>query len=219
MQGTAEFHDQIAHARLEQAQGVFDDPTALDTTVHMLNAHPAPGQRLIGPFLLGRQLVAARFPGRHEDLDLGQRKRQKAQVLQELAPRGQGIRRGVGQALIMDVAGGGLTQKQNREGRVDQQEIFHGMTPFLAAITARLFSRSLGAVDPPFGAVMGKRGGAGRVGATAAGKLETGSGGSKAAAASADMPKRSAKAASVREGVSPKAVSAAWSTGSSTCSH
>jgi hypothetical protein len=32
MQGTAEFHDQIAETCLPQADAVFDDPTALDTT-------------------------------------------------------------------------------------------------------------------------------------------------------------------------------------------
>jgi len=228
MQGTAEFHDQIPQARLEQAQGVFDDATALDTTVHMLNAHPTAGQRVIGRFLLLRQLLFAGFLGRHQDLDLGQRKGQKAQVLQELAPGGQGIGGGVGEALIMEAAVGGLTEEQNRERRIDQQQIFHGMALLLAAITARLLSGILGTPDPPLGPIMSKRGGAGGAGtptaggagATAAGELETGSaGGSKAAAASAETPNRSAKAVSVRDGVSPKAVSAAWSTGSSTCSH
>jgi len=71
------------------------------------------------------------------------------------------------------------------------------MTPFLAAITARLFSRILGAADPPFGPVMGKRGAADGAGATAGEETETdAAGGSKAAAASADTPKRSATAAS-----------------------
>lgn len=220
MQGTAEFHDQIPQARFEQAQGVFDDATALDTTIHMLNAHPAPGQRAIGRFLLTRELLFAGFLGRHQDLDLGQRKGQKAQVLQKLAPGGQGIGGGVGEALIVDAALGGLTEEQNRERRIDQQQIFHGMALLLAAITARLLSGILGAPDPPLGPIMGKRGGTGRTGASATGELGSSSaGGSKAAAASTETPKRSANAVSVRAGVSPKAVSAVWSTGSSRCSH
>ena len=96
MQGTAEFHDQIPQASFEQAQGVFDDATALDTTIDMLNAHPATGHRVISRLLLGRQRVATGLLGRHEDLDLGQREGQKAQVLQELAPGRQGIGGGVG---------------------------------------------------------------------------------------------------------------------------
>ena len=47
----------------------------------------------------------------------------------------------------MDVASGSLTQKQNREGSIDQQEILHSVALFLAAITARLLSRILGAAD------------------------------------------------------------------------
>jgi hypothetical protein len=38
-------------------------------------------QRLVRPLLLRRELLAAGFLGRHEDLHLGQRKRQEAQIL------------------------------------------------------------------------------------------------------------------------------------------
>jgi len=37
MQGTAEFHHDIADALLPQADPVFDDATALHTTVDMLD--------------------------------------------------------------------------------------------------------------------------------------------------------------------------------------
>ena len=49
MQGTTDFHHQIADALLPQADPVFDDATALDTTIDMLNPQPAVGERLIGP--------------------------------------------------------------------------------------------------------------------------------------------------------------------------
>ena len=52
----------------------------------------------------------------------------------------------------------GRTQKQDSEEGIDEQDIFDGVVLFLAALTFRLFSRVLGADDPPFGAVMGKRG-------------------------------------------------------------
>jgi hypothetical protein len=41
VQGTAEFHHQITNARLPQTDPVFDDATAFDATVHMLDAEPA----------------------------------------------------------------------------------------------------------------------------------------------------------------------------------
>ena len=48
MQGTTDFHDQIADALFPQPEPVFDDATALDTTVDMLNAQSAIVQGLIG---------------------------------------------------------------------------------------------------------------------------------------------------------------------------
>jgi hypothetical protein len=81
MQGTTEFHDQIADAVLPQTEPVFHHATTLHATVDMLDPQPTVMQGLVGPLLLHRQLLAAWFLGRHEDLDLGQRKREKAQIL------------------------------------------------------------------------------------------------------------------------------------------
>jgi hypothetical protein len=41
MQGTAEFHDQIADTFLPQADAVFDDATALHAAVDMFDPQPA----------------------------------------------------------------------------------------------------------------------------------------------------------------------------------
>ncbi len=57
MQGTAEFHHQIADALLPQADAVFHDATALDTAVDMLDPQPALVERLVGQLLLQRQLL------------------------------------------------------------------------------------------------------------------------------------------------------------------
>ena len=81
MQGTAEFHHQIANALFPQADPIFHNATTLDTAVDMLDPQPTVVQGLVGPFLLQRQLLAAGFLGRHEDLDLGERKREEAQIL------------------------------------------------------------------------------------------------------------------------------------------
>src|SRR5438093_6711342 len=87
VQGTAEFHYQITDALLPQADPVFHDATTFDTAIDMLDPQPTLVQRLVGSVLLPRQLLAAGFLRRHEDLHLGERKRQEAQILQEPAPR------------------------------------------------------------------------------------------------------------------------------------
>ena len=81
MQGTAEFHHEIADTVLPQSDPVFDDAAALDTPVDMLDPQPTLVQRLVGQLLLQRQLLAAGFLGRHEDLYVGQREGEEAQIL------------------------------------------------------------------------------------------------------------------------------------------
>jgi hypothetical protein len=58
----------------------------------------------------------------------------------------------------MDTAAMGIAQKEDDEQGIDEQDIFDGVIFFLAAITCGLFSRVLGADDPPFRPVMGKGG-------------------------------------------------------------
>jgi hypothetical protein len=48
MQGTTEFHGQIADTRLPEADAVFDEATALDTAVVMLDPQPTLVQGLVG---------------------------------------------------------------------------------------------------------------------------------------------------------------------------
>ena len=155
-QGTAPCHHPITDAFLPQADAVLHDTAAVDTAVAMLNPSPTSVQGQIGPLLLSCQLLAAWFLGGHEDLDLGQRERQKAQVLQEPASRRQRIRRGIHNGLIMGAAAIGVAQEEDEKQGVDEQDIFHRVVFFLAAITIGLFSRVLGADDAPFRPVMGK---------------------------------------------------------------
>ena len=81
MQGTAEFHHDIADALLPEADPVFDNATALDTAVHVLDPQPTVMQGLVGPLLFQGEFLTTGFLGGHEDLDLGQRKREEAQIL------------------------------------------------------------------------------------------------------------------------------------------
>jgi hypothetical protein len=66
-------------------------PAALDATVDRLDPQPTLVKCLVRLLLLQGELLAAWFLAGHEDLHLGQRERQEAQILQELAPRRQGI--------------------------------------------------------------------------------------------------------------------------------
>jgi len=81
VQRTAEFHHEVTAPLLPQADAVFDHATALDTAVHTLNPQPPLVQRLVRHVLFPRQLLATRFLGRHAALHLGQRERQKAEIL------------------------------------------------------------------------------------------------------------------------------------------
>ena len=51
MQGTADFHHAIPDVLLPQADPVFDDATALDTAVDMLDSQSAGVEHLIGSLL------------------------------------------------------------------------------------------------------------------------------------------------------------------------
>ena len=61
MQGTADFHHEIADALLPQADPVFDDATALDAAVDMLDPQPTLVERLVGSLLRPRELLARGF--------------------------------------------------------------------------------------------------------------------------------------------------------------
>src|SRR5262249_62385239 len=95
--------------------------------------------RLVGQVLLQGQLPTAVLLRWHEDLHVGQRERQEAQILQQPTPSREGVGGGLRDAQIMGTAAVGVAQKEDEEERIDQQDIFDGMVPFLATITLRLF--------------------------------------------------------------------------------
>src|SRR2546429_4980432 len=132
----------------------------------MLDPQPPLVERLVHPLLLQGQLLTAWLLRRHEDLHLRERERQEAQILQQPTPSREWVGGGLSNAQIMDTAAVGVAQKEDDEESIDEQDIFHGMVFFLAAITRRLFSRVLGADDAPFRPVMGKRGAAGAAAGT-----------------------------------------------------
>ena len=113
-------------------------------------------QSLVRPLLRSCEVCAARLLGRHEDLHLWERESQEAQILQAPAPRGQGRGRRLGKPLVVDVAFTGVTEKEDREEGIHEQDVFDGMVFCLAALTCCLFRRVLGTDDTPFRPVMGK---------------------------------------------------------------
>ena len=206
VQGTTEFHHQITDSLLPQADPVLHDATALDTAVDMLDAQPTVVQGLVGPLLCQGEVLAAGFLGRHEDHHLRERERQEPQILQEPTSRWQGIRRGVPNGLIMRAAAIRVTEKKDDKEGIDEQDIFHCVVFFLAAITRGLFRRVLGADDPPFRPGMGKRGDTGGAGGTAPPGVgsSSASGVITVAASASETSKRCAKAVRERAGASPR---------------
>jgi hypothetical protein len=57
MQGTADFHDDIADALLPQPEPIFDDAATLDTPVDMLDPQPTLVPSLVCNGLLPRVLL------------------------------------------------------------------------------------------------------------------------------------------------------------------
>ena len=121
----------------------------------------------------------------------------------------------------MDAAAVGVTEKEDREEGIDQQDVFDRVVFFLAAITRGLCRRVLGADDAPLGAVMGKRGEAGAAVGTATPGVgsSSASGVTTVAASASETPKRCAKAVRERAGASPRVRRAASKTGKRTWIH
>jgi hypothetical protein len=208
MQRTADFHDQIADARLPKTVRVVDDATALHAAVDVLDAHATARNAPVRSFLRGCEFPAPRLLGRHDHLDVRQRKRQDPKILEQAAARGQGVKRSIRHSLIVDAAGRGLTAQENGQHGVNEQDVFSRVARFLAAIIARLLSRILGTSEAPFGAIMPNRGeiGAG-AGPPPGGPAGTGGasvGPTRAAASASAIPMRVANSAKDRLGASPR---------------
>src|SRR5712692_1384749 len=213
VQGTTEFHHQIADALLPQTDPVFHHATTLHTTVHMLDPEPPLVERLVGPLLLHGQLRTAWLLRRHQALHLREREGQEAQILQQPTPGRKRVGGGLRDAQIMGTAAVGVAQKEDDEQRIHEQDIFDRVVLFLPAITVGLFNRVVGADDAPFRPVMGKRGDAGAAPGTATTGAGSSNGVTMVAASVSETPSRCARAVRERVGASPRARSAASNTG------
>ena len=223
VQRTANFHDPIADAGLVQAVGVVNNAAALDATVDMCAAHAAAGDAPLRPLLGAGQGTAPRLAGGPDDLHLVERERQEAQIVEPATPRGSGRRGGIGQPLLMGAPGIGVTEQEEREYRVDQQHVVPRRAFSLAAITARLRNRILGALETPCGAILAKRGetgaGAGAPLGESAGVGGPAGGTMRAAASASATPMRWAHSAQDRLGASPSGRRVACRSVNQTCIH
>jgi hypothetical protein len=221
MQRTTDVHDQVANPRLPETADVVDHAAARHAAGDVLDAHAATCDASIGGFLAAREGSASWLPGWHDDLDLGERERQDAQILKQPTARGSGIGGGLGNPLVVGTTRVGRTQEEDREYGVDPQHIVHRGALFLAALTARLLRRLLGTPETPCGAIMPTRG---DVGAGAAASGSDALGGSctdttSALASASVTPRRVASSVMDRVGVSPSARSVACRIRNRTCIH
>jgi hypothetical protein len=120
----------------------------------------------------------------------------------------------------MDTTTIGVTEQEDAEQSMHEQDIVDGVVFGLAALTRGLCSSVVGADDAPCGAVMGTRGVSGV--ATGAAATEVGSASNALtteAASASETPSRWARAVRERAGASPRARSAASRVGRRTWSH
>lgn len=214
MQGTADFHHHVAHPVFPHPDGLFEHAAAFDTAMDMFDAYPSPCHRAVVRLLFGGQLVPAWFLGWLKDLHALQREPLQAQVLQQLTPRRQRIRRRIRHTCVVDAARSGLAQEHDAQRGIDQQEVLQPRPFFLAALPRLLCSRVCGARDGALGAVMTQRGATAGVGAC------TASDGANTEGQSAtSLPREWRKASRPRQGASPKVRKAFRNTGRKTCIH
>ena len=117
----------------------------------------------------------------------------------------------------MGTAAIGVTEKEDEERGIHEQDVFDRVVFFLPTIIVGLFSRVLGADDASFGPVMGKRGASDVAsGAATLGADSTSNAPTKEAAAASAPPKRWARAVRERAGASPRVRRAASSAGKRT---
>src|SRR5215510_12077039 len=86
VQGATERHHHITNTFFPQTHAVFDDTTALDTAVDMLDPQPPLVEHLVGQVLLQGELRTAGLLRRHKDLYCREREGQEAQILQQPTP-------------------------------------------------------------------------------------------------------------------------------------
>lgn len=105
--------------------------------------------------LLWCELTAFRFPERAGMTDTRQEIAKKTEVIDQFAVWWQWIGCSISNRLVVNASFIGVTQEQH-EKRLNQEDIFHGVTLFLAAVTAGLFMRVVRSDDRSLGSVLKK---------------------------------------------------------------
>jgi hypothetical protein len=97
-----------------------NNATALDAAVDVLDPHATARDAPIGGFLCPCESPAPWLLGGHDDLNVIEREGQETEILEQPAARGQGIRRGICNPLVVRAARIGVTQEEDQQGRIDQ---------------------------------------------------------------------------------------------------
>ena len=102
MQATANLHHQVTHAVFPEPDRILDDPTALDAANDVLDQDAPFGDLLVGCLLLGRQFATFGLLEWSRVNHASERIAHKAQIIEQFAPRWQGVRCGVGNRFVVD---------------------------------------------------------------------------------------------------------------------
>ena len=219
MPRTADFHEQITDADRPEAAGVMDEATAFDATVDLRDAHAPAGDAPIRRCRCARAGTASWLPGRHDELSVVEGERQDAPSLAHAAPRGPGVGGRLRHPFLVGATSRGRTENEARQRRVDPPHMCHRVARFLAALTARLRRRILGAPDAPLGTIRPTRGEVGAGAGRAAGAGGCSGRTTIAVIAAAATPRRFARSVKDRAGASPSVCRVAGRTTNHTCIH
>jgi hypothetical protein len=116
---------------LPEAQAIWHATTGLDAPGDRRDPSPASVQGLGGQFLLQGACLATGLLHRHADRHLGKRAHEQAQLLPQPTPHRQGRRGCRSHPLVMEAASTRVTEHEDREGHMDQQDILTVWSFFL----------------------------------------------------------------------------------------
>lgn len=158
MQPAGDRHHQVAEGHLPVAQLLLDDPTALDTTHRVLDAHLLARYPTILFFLLWCQLSTTWLLGWLLDHDRLRCEALKSHVLIQHASRWKTVDFFIHKRFVMPFSSIRLTQEADLAAVIDHQNVLDRMALLLATVILGLFFCVSWALDRAFGAIVIKKG-------------------------------------------------------------
>jgi hypothetical protein len=162
MQSTTCLHNGIAHPILQEADLVFHHPLTLHPTDRVFNTDSDGRDHAIMGFLRWGEFTPPWLFLRLDDRDIVKHKALESHLLIEVTPVWEGITGQLREAFVMCLAFHGLTQEADVTGRIDDEQVFDGVTRLLAAVVVLLVLWIDGVMDRSLSAIMPNRGGLGK---------------------------------------------------------